>query len=130
MPRVAKSKAATLALVLAFAASAAMAESAEPSVQALALLEAFCENSVAAEQKFQGKPLVVAGTIEKISKSVGGKPYVVLAGQSPLSFVQCVFDPADAPALSQFKPGAPITIGGTLDGQVVGLMMSGCNLVP
>lgn len=125
-------KAAAIALVLALAASVAVAESKppEPRVEAVALIKAFSDNRLAAEEKFQGKTIVVAGTIDKVGNSVGGQPYVVLAGQSPLSFVQCVFDPANATTLAQLKPGAPITIRGVLDGKVVGLMMSACSIVP
>ena len=91
-------------------ASAAAAAPAEPPVEVKGstLAKDYEENTVAADQKYKGKRLLITGVITDISTDFTGDPYVVVRGTNDSMGPQLQFKKADLDQLASLKKGATI----------------------
>lgn len=92
------------------------------SITAAEIIAAYQANALRADSILKGNRVAVRGVVQRIDKDITGDPYVVLAPG-----VQCVF-PREA-SLSRLSRGDDATLTGTLDGQMLGLVIvRGCSL--
>lgn len=67
-------------------------------------------NEVAADERFKGKPVVVAGTIMKISKDIFGSTYLVLGAGNMFASVQAALAKESAAGAGSLAPGMAIAL--------------------
>jgi len=72
----------------------------------------FKANTVAAEEKYKGKKLLLTGTVKDIGKDIMDDPYVtfVVGGQFEIVGVQAFFTDQEESKLSSLKKGQKVTI--------------------
>ena len=104
-----------LLLVTTLATAGSMDRSYGSAINATALSEAYQENEVAADGKYQGARVSVSGTVAKIGKDQDGDPYVLLHGANGHS-VRCKFSESNSPAVARIRVGSAIGIKGTVVG--------------
>ncbi len=100
------------------------------AITALALARAYEDNEVAADGKYEGKVLVVSGTVESID-TVFGTTSVTLKGKNmSIVSVQCFFDDSHKGAIANLKKGQKITVQGTCDGKSLNVHLKDCAIIP
>lgn len=110
-------------------ASAAIDASDGPPVDVTAqqLLTAYLENEVAADARFLGKPLRVAGIVERIEKDSSTTAYVVLRAASRDIRVQANFE--ELAAVVPLRPGQEVAFRCRGDGKVLAaLQLASCTV--
>jgi PKD repeat protein len=109
------------------AISVAGAPAAPIAVGAQRLLDEYDANEVAADMKYGGKLLAVAGYVDSINvNEFTGEPYVNLVGapgEWTLFWVRCTFPLSAQASLAGLSKGAFVTIIGTCDGELLGSVM-------
>jgi len=102
-----------------------------PHFTAVELYKKFEDNQISAEAELEGVEIQVTGTIESISESIWGTPYVSLKADSyGLSTIQCYFSKDMKSELADLKAGNKATIQGTCG--TMGFMnveMDDCKLI-
>ncbi len=103
-------------------------------VSASDLFAAFQENEIAADEKYTGKPVKVAGTINSINSKSGLTSANILLdveGMFFLGCVQCNFNSENAKVLANVEKGQAVTIVGTCNGlSLYNVIISACELQP
>lgn len=100
------------ALSSAFAAAPIPVE--YPHFTAVELYKKFEENQFSAEAELEGKEIQITGTINSISETIWGTPYVSLQADSyGFTSIQCYFTKEQINELMKFKTGNKVTIQGT-----------------
>lgn len=85
-----------------------------PHFTATELYKKFNENELAAEAELDGKEIRVTGTIDEISETMWGTPYVSLrADNYGFESIQCFFSIEQISELAKLKTGKKVTIQGT-----------------
>ncbi len=96
------------------------------TIEAPVLLEAFETNEDSANMKYQGKVILVSGTVGSISKdSLGYSVY--LKEKDAISGIICSFDNASFDSV-RVKPGAFINVKGICTGYLMDVQMNKCNI--
>jgi len=86
-----------------------------PVITAGELLAAFEDNALAATRDYEGKILLVSGTIEAIDREFDGTPFIGLTSSSgPIQFteVKCLFSEEHISEILSLSSGAGITLRG------------------
>lgn len=89
-------------------------------VKATELTKAYDENEIAADGKYKGKTLEVAGKITNIAETLGNVT-VSLAGHNAAKTVLCSFGESEKSTVAKLKNGQSATLTGTGDGSTGGL---------
>jgi len=89
------------------------------------LAEAYNANKIAAEQKFNGRKVIVTGKVLQIGSMLG--PYVVLGNRSVINGVQCGFSEKDNAELAKLNKGQIISVQGTVTGHIMNVLVSDCT---
>lgn len=89
-------------------------------VTAKILTTEYDENELAADGKYKGKRLAVAGKITNIAETFGSLT-VSLEGHDRLQTVMCSFEEAEKASLASLKKGQNVTLIGVGDGSTGGL---------
>ncbi len=98
-------------------------------ISAAALYQDYRDNEIAADIKYKGQLLEIAGIIDNIGDDILGTPYVSLrTGQYSIAGVQCMFKTSDRPALAKLSKGQSVTIRGTGDGYLFSVLVRGSSL--
>lgn len=94
------------------------------------LQQAYSENEVAADEKYDGKMLKITGTIDSIGKDIVDKVYVTLETGEYWEEIQCYFSSkAQIEAVANLKSGDVITIIGRCDGLSIGnVIVKNCEI--
>lgn len=102
----------------------------EVTVAATVLCSEYQENEIAADLKYNGKVLLVTGTIEDIGKDLLDSIYVSLTDGEEFSLtgVQCFFSDSQASVAANLKKGQKISIKGKCDGLMGNVMLKGCTV--
>lgn len=96
------------------------------------LWNAFDDNEVAAEEKYNGKPVKVTGVISEINSAgtLTSANILLKADGAFLGCVQCNFNSSNAKALANLQKGQSVTITGTCGKlSITNIMISGCKVV-
>lgn len=93
------------------------------------LLAEYQDNEVAADNKYEGKILLVEGVVDNVGKDIFGDVYVTLGG--PFENVQCTFDKqTEIDKVSELHPGDKIKVLGKCTGEsITSPMMDDCSIV-
>lgn len=109
-------------VLLVLAATFSVGKKGEPSQTAVenpeapilipsALVEAYQENSVAADQRFKGFRYRVAGWVSDINTDVGGTPYITMeVGPNVIVLPQFRFSKDAIPELAKLKKGTAVMV--------------------
>ena len=105
--------------------------SSELHVSAMALVDDYKNNEVAADEKYKGKTLKVNGFIGDIKKDITDTMYVILqsGGDYELRNVQCFFADSEKEKLTQLSKGQVITVEGRCDGLMMNVLLRDCVIV-
>jgi hypothetical protein len=105
--------------------------SSELHVSAMALVDDYKNNEVAADEKYKGKTLKVNGFIGDIKKDITDTMYVILqsGGEYELRNVQCFFADSEKEKLTQLSKGQVITVEGRCDGLMMNVLLRDCVIV-
>ena len=104
-------------------------------VTAMRLVEDYDNNTVAANQKYNGKVLSVSGTIESVSGGTEGDALYVELRAGDLSFVsvRCYFAPNRLSEVTSFNKGDRVTLRGLGDEEKdrdpFNIEIIGCNKI-
>ncbi len=96
------------------------------------LWNAFNENEVAAEQKYNGKTVRVTGVISDINSggTFTSANVLLIVDNTYLGCVQCNFDSENAKVLANLHKGESVTIEGTCGTiSIYNLMIRGCKVI-
>ncbi len=97
------------------------------TIEAAALLQAYTADENAANTRFNGKVLLVSGTVREVKSPENGLVDVVLETGDPLAGVVCQFAQADVPAT--LTAGAPARIKGISTGLLMDVVLQRCAVV-
>jgi hypothetical protein len=99
-------------------------------VDAAKLIEEFQTNPETADEKYEGKYLVITGIIEKKGREREFNSFVVLHGgdEKATIKVECFFDylPPDDPTIKRLAKGQTITLAGEYEGLVSNIQLRDC----
>jgi hypothetical protein len=100
-------------------------------VTAVELSQAYDDNKVAADAKYEDKTLQISGVIDDIGKDILDAPYVTLKGRETSFFgVQCMFSRNDEALLANLSKGQQLTLQGKLSGELIGnVLVRGCTII-
>jgi hypothetical protein len=96
------------------------------TIDAPLLLQAFETNEDSANLKYQGKVILVSGTVGSISKDTLGYS-VYLKEKDAISGIICSFDKASFDSVL-VKPGVKIKVKGICMGYLMDVQMNKCNI--
>lgn len=89
-------------------------------ISANALYQAYDNNSVAADSRYEDKIVKVSGVIKSIGKDITDTAYVVIGGKGFLDGVQCMLPEGQESLVGSVSKGQFVTLKGKVSGQVVG----------
>jgi hypothetical protein len=98
-------------------------------VNAKDLLDAYEVNPVAADGKYKGKWVEVAGEVDAIDKVVKMDVTLKDEGRMKPRGIRCEFEDNQRDAVAQLKPGDKVTIKGKCLGKFTNLGLEKCELV-
>jgi hypothetical protein len=85
------------------------------------LYKAYDSNESDADKLYQGKIVIVTGTVGTISTPDAGRPAVILVDANQKPIVSCMgFASEDKEAISKLEPGQKVTVKGKCMGKVIG----------
>lgn len=120
------------------ASSASSSQESEPEIKYIEvtandLWNAFDDNEVAAEEKYNGKPVKITGVISEINSAgtLTSANILLKADGAFLGCVQCSFNSSEnAKALANLQKGQSVTITGTCGKlSITNVMVTGCEVV-
>ena len=106
------------------------ATSAPISVTAGALYAAYEANAIAAEQKYEGKAVLITGTVSNVDRDILGDSYVTLTagGEWDVWGVQCFVAESSLPQIAGLTKGERITMLGKVEGYLLNVLVRGCTV--
>lgn len=97
------------------------------TIEAPALLQAYITDENAANVRFNGKVILVSGTVREVKAPDNGLVDVVLETGDPLAGVVCQFAQAEVPA--SLTAGASARIKGISTGLLMDVVLQRCAIV-
>lgn len=97
------------------------------TIEAPALLQAYTTDENAANVRFNGKVILVSGTVREVKAPDNGLVDVVLETGDPLAGVVCQFAQAEVPA--SLTAGASARIKGISTGLLMDVVLQRCAIV-
>ena len=97
------------------------------TIEAPALLQAYTTDENAANARFNGKVVLVSGTVREVKAPENGLVDVVLETGDPLAGVVCQFAQADVP--TSLATGASVRIKGLSTGLLMDVVLQRCAIV-
>lgn len=85
-------------------------------ISAIDLVQAYKDNEIAADQRFKGKTLLVAGIVDTIGRDILNKPYVTFRSRNEFRSVQAFFSDSNEGQLTALSKGSEVSIQGRCDG--------------
>lgn len=96
------------------------------SITALALANAYEDNEVAADQKYNGKTLLVTGKIGSIDTILDHTSVTLKGKDLSIVSVQCFVGDSQKNAVAALHKGQTITVQGTCDGKGLNVEIKDC----
>lgn len=93
------------------------------------LADEFENNSLAAEEKYEGEVIYVNGPIHSIDKDILGDPYISLSGSMDFAMIRCELSEEDAKATANLSKGQNITVAGVVGDTTVGVSLERCKVI-
>ena len=120
------------AMAEASRSSASSPEAPSVTTTAPAMMAAYRDNEVGADEKFKGKLIKISGKIESISKDIMDDPFVTLSDGREMSLtnVQIYFTDEEEAKLGSLKKGQQLTVIGTCEGETMGSVMVKLSKIP
>lgn len=92
------------------------------------LVNAYDENEISADNKYEDVWVIIDGKIRKIGKDILGKPYIILRGYYTTDGVQCMFE--DESQLVNLKKEDNVRVKGRISGLSIGtIIVRKCSLI-
>lgn len=88
----------------------------------------FKGNEIAADQKYDGKEIIVTGVIENFTVALGSNS-VTLATGDLLGGVQCLLDDTEDAKAASLSKGSNVRLQGKVSGYLLGVTMSDCRIL-
>ena len=103
-------------------------ETPEITVTAIKLATDYESNEIAAQKQYQGKIVLVSGTVDDIGLDILNKPYIVLSGGNEFSLVnvQCMIKNKDEAA--NLAKGDKVSVQGKVSGKMMNVLIEHCIL--
>lgn len=98
------------------------------TVSANALYNEYEDNEVAASDKYDGKVIIVTGTIQDIGKDIVDQAYVILGGTGALNGVQCMFIESQNTSIANLSKGQHVRVKGEVSGKMGNIIMRNCAI--
>jgi asparagine N-glycosylation enzyme membrane subunit Stt3 len=94
-----------------------------------AILDAYKNNEIAADQTYKGKAVKVTGQVNSIEKSFG-TAYITMNGgdQYAIQSVQCMFAKENEASLANLSKGQTVTVTGIVEGKSLNITIKDCEL--
>jgi tRNA_anti-like len=93
------------------------------------LFAAYEGNEIAADQRFKGKRVVIAGEVERIGKDILDTPFLYLGAGGGIFGVQLMFPKSAEPDLATHDNGETIKAQCRVDGKFGSVIARDCELV-
>jgi hypothetical protein len=95
------------------------------------LFQAYDQNEVAADEKYEGKVLEISGRVDDIGKDITDTIYVTLdgGGEYGIFSVQCFFADTHSGDAAKLSKGDAITVKGLCNGMIGNVSVRGCSIV-
>ena len=107
----------------------AAAGAAVPEISATELLTAYESDESAADRKFKGRRLIVAGDVEKIGRDILGNAYLLLAAKGQFYGVQLLFPSSAEAGLASKSKGERVRARCLIRGKDGSVIAHDCALV-
>lgn len=101
------------------------------TISAIALMQEYETNELAAKRRFKNKYTVVTGLVDSVGEDLLGDPFIALETNSLIGVVQCMLHPGDSDARAlaeQLEPGAPVCLTGKVSGTFINVILRECML--
>lgn len=93
------------------------------------LANEFDNNSIAAENKYEGKLIYVSGPVSAIDKDILDNPYVAISGQYDFASIQCFLTQDEVAGAASLQKGQRIVVAGVVGETLLGVTLDGCKVV-
>ena len=93
------------------------------------LVNEFDNNSIAAENKYEGKLIYVQGPVGSVDKDILDDPYIAIRGEYEFSSVQCMIREESLAAATSLSKGQQVVVGGVVGDTTLGVILRGCRLI-
>lgn len=97
-------------------------------LSATQLYSEYDSNEVAADAKYNGRVVIVSGTIQSIGKDVMDDAYIVIGGRGFLDGVQCTFTKGEQSSVARLSKGQPVTVKGEVAGKMGNVLVNKARL--
>lgn len=91
------------------------------------LYSEYNSNEVAADFKYNGKVVIVTGTIQDIGKDIMDDAYIVIGGGF-LDGVQCTFTKGEQSSVARLSKGQQVRVKGEVSGKMGNVLVNKCSL--
>lgn len=92
------------------------------------LYNEYNNNEVAADSKYEGKVVIVTGTIQDIGKDIMDDAYIVIGGSGFLDGVQCTFTKGEQSSVARLSKGQQVRVKGEVAGKMGNVLINKCSL--
>lgn len=92
------------------------------------LYQAYDSNEVSADAKYNGKVVVVSGTIQDIGKDIMDDAYIVIGGDGFLDGVQCTFTKGQQSSVARLSKGQRVSVKGEVAGKMGNVLINKASL--
>jgi len=103
-------------------------QTASYTVLANKLYSEYERNEVAADEKYNGKIIIVSGAIHDIGKDVMNNAYIVIGGKGFLDGVQCTFTKGEQSSIARLSKGQQVTVKGEVGGKIGNVLVNKASL--
>lgn len=103
-------------------------EAAAYNLSADQLYSEYDANQVAADAKYKGKIVTIAGSINDIGKDVTDTAYVVIGGTGMLNGTQCMFPKGQESIIGNLSKGQQVTAKGEVNGKIGNVLVRNCTI--
>lgn len=104
--------------------------SADFTLSAQELMQAFTDDETAANAKYLNKVIQVSGTVAEVRTADGGEPAVLLDTGNPMSMVICQLDPRNPTAAEGLETGQEASFKGQCTGILSDVVLVNCVKIP
>jgi len=92
------------------------------------LYSEYDSNEVAADFKYEGRVVIVTGTIQEIGKDIMDDAYIVIGGGGFLDGVQCAFTKGEQSSVAHLSKGQQVSVKGEVSGKMGNVLVNKCRL--
>jgi hypothetical protein len=100
----------------------------QPALRVEELLQAYESNEVAADARYKGKTIRIAGIVGDIKKDILNNPYVTVGtgAEFEIPVAQCMLAASSEGKAARLSQGQRIVVQGKVDGLLMNVLLSNC----